>query len=401
MLRQSIALFAACSLALFAFSCPLSAREEKGELQSELDKLHQELEQYTQKLNQTGTRRKEQRQKLDDAREQENSILSLLEKYERLIKSSRRRLRRHRTQKKAALKKLRKTTEELEAVQSKLGKRESLLADRLRGIYKRGTFVQPRVTLGAASMSDLVTRHRYYKEIVKYDRSVIGNYRKTKDKLENLREDRREILKKRRRLTQKIQTSLANLKEARKRRKKVLQEVRDRKDFYRKKIEELESRRKRLKQIVVELQQEKSMTETRLQRLTHRFGRRKGELPWPVESREILHPFGSWEDGKVTRENDGVDIKVSEGARVRSVAPGRVVFAREYQGMGKVVILRHSGKYLTLYGSLIKLDVENGDEVARGDSLGRAGHSVAADEPHLYFQVFKGKEILNPMNWLK
>ncbi len=401
MLRRFIALCVACSFILSGLPLSLVAKQNKNKLKSELQQLHQELNQYTEKLNQTGSKQKKQRKKLNEAQEQENSILALLEKYERLIKSSRRRLKRQRRQKREALEKLRKTTEKLDQVQEKLGRRESLLARRLRGIYKQGALVQSRVVLGAASMSDLVTRYRYFREVVEYDQDVINNYRQTRDKLRDLREKRRNILKRRRRLQEKIENSLANLKESRRRRKKVLAEIRERKDFYRKKINELESRQKRLKQIVVELQQEKSMTRARIQRLTHRFGRQKGKLPWPVKSHKILHPFGSWQDGKITRHNDGVDIKVPEGARVRSVAPGKVVFARPYRGMGKVVILRHSGKYITLYGSLVKLDVKSGEEVAENDSLGRAGRTVGSQQPRLYFQIFEGKEVLNPLEWLK
>ncbi|MGM0381089.1 MAG: murein hydrolase activator EnvC family protein, partial [bacterium] len=218
--------------------------------------------------------------------------------------------------------------------------------------------------------------------------------------LEELRKERGGILKQRQTLRKNARRSLSQLEETRSRRKAALNDLRDRKEFYEQRMKELENQQQKLKEVVLELQKEKESTEARLERITHRFGSKKGELPWPVESRNVFRPFGTWEEDGITIKNDGIDIKVEEGSPVNSVAPGEVAFARPYRGMGKVVIIQHGDEYTTLYGSLVELAVQRGDEIKEGAIIGRAGQTAGLDEPRLYFQIFHGRDILNPEDWL-
>jgi len=69
--------------------------------------------------------------------------------------------------------------------------------------------------------------------------------------------------------------------------------------------------------------------------------------------------------------------------------------------MGKVVIVRHNKKYISLYGSLVKITVDKGDSIDKKQMLGYAGRTSGMDSPRLYFQIFQGKDTLNPVDWLK
>ncbi len=405
MLRRFIELLKICKiyLVLFLFfflftSSNLSAGED---LRQQLEELHERFDEYQQELEETGEEYQQAQQKLEDAREQEDSILSLLDRYEQQINNTRRRLRNLRRREEEARSRLEEAEEEMEELEELLEEREELLLERLRGIYKQGELNRVELVLGSESLDELVVRSRYFREVINHDREIIETYQETREELKELQEERSEILQERQQLRRSARQTLSDLEETRKRRREALDDLRDRKEFYEQRARELENQQQRLRDVVLELQSEKEATEARLERITHRFGSRRGELHWPVNSREIHRPFGEVEENGFTVNNDGIDIKVEEEAPVEAVAPGEVAFARPYRGMGKVVILQHGDGYATLYGSLVQLAVERGDEVKEGALIGRAGQTSGLDVPRLYFQIFRGRDILNPEEWLE
>ena len=67
---------------------------------------------------------------------------------------------------------------------------------------------------------------------------------------------------------------------------------------------------------------------------------------------------------------NGVTIETARGAKVRAPYFGRVVYADWLQGMGLLLIIAHSGNFLTLYGHAEVLYKSVGDRVAAGDVIG-------------------------------
>src|SRR3546814_499745 len=56
-----------------------------------------------------------------------------------------------------------------------------------------------------------------------------------------------------------------------------------------------------------------------------------------------------------------------------SPASGRVSFAGDYKGYGKIVIIDHGGGWTSLLTGMIALSVDVGDAIEAGAPLGRAG----------------------------
>ena len=97
---------------------------------------------------------------------------------------------------------------------------------------------------------------------------------------------------------------------------------------------------------------------------------------------------------------NGVMIEAARGAKVRAPYFGRVVYADWLQGMGMLLIIAHSGNYLTLYGHSEVLYKAVGDSVAPGDviaALSEAGGAV----PQLYFEIREGRKPVDPKVWLR
>jgi hypothetical protein len=89
------------------------------------------------------------------------------------------------------------------------------------------------------------------------------------------------------------------------------------------------------------------------------------------------------------------------GDPVYAVANGYVTFARNYHvGWGNVVILRHAYyegselKYCdSLYGHLLDFSVREGEQVHRGQQIGRIGNNFGMYEAHLHLEMRKNLEI--------
>jgi septal ring factor EnvC (AmiA/AmiB activator) len=121
---------------------------------------------------------------------------------------------------------------------------------------------------------------------------------------------------------------------------------------------------------------------------------RKGKLPWPV-SGTVASFFGTQVDPKyktVTR-NSGIDILAAAGADVVAVDSGKVSFADQFMGYGKMVILDHGNRSHSIYSKLADMKVRVGDVVRKGGVVG-----AAADTLHFEFRV-AGKSV-DPLEWL-
>ncbi len=128
------------------------------------------------------------------------------------------------------------------------------------------------------------------------------------------------------------------------------------------------------------------------------FGRLKGQLRLPVKG-ELIAKFGTKRgDGPSWK---GLFIKANEGAEVKAIAAGKVVFAEWLRGFGNMIILDHGGQYLSLYSNAQAVLKHAGDTVKAGDTIANAGNSGGNEETGLYFEMrFKG-QVFDPMVWVR
>jgi murein DD-endopeptidase MepM/ murein hydrolase activator NlpD len=117
---------------------------------------------------------------------------------------------------------------------------------------------------------------------------------------------------------------------------------------------------------------------------------------WPLTGR-VTRPFGPMANGG---RSDGIIIAVKRGTSIRAAADGVVVWVGTYPAFGHVLLLRHSGGWVTIYGNADKLIVKRGQKVKRGQSIGHAGSSGSAKEPQLYFEVLEGRKPVDPIGVL-
>lgn len=96
----------------------------------------------------------------------------------------------------------------------------------------------------------------------------------------------------------------------------------------------------------------------------------QGAYRLPVVGR-IVAGLGEVNDSGV--RSRGVTIAARPGGQVVAPAPGRVSFAGDYRGYGKIVIIDHGGGWVSLLTGMIGLSVGVGDTLDSGAPIGRAG----------------------------
>jgi murein DD-endopeptidase MepM/ murein hydrolase activator NlpD len=117
---------------------------------------------------------------------------------------------------------------------------------------------------------------------------------------------------------------------------------------------------------------------------------------WPLHG-EVSSRFG-YRGGK---GHDGIDIRAPRGTPVYAAEAGRVIHAGGGLGdYGKVVILKHVGRYSTVYAHHDSLRVSKGEFVEKGDLIGTVGTSGNASGPHLHFEVRRDRVPADPLSYL-
>ena len=97
------------------------------------------------------------------------------------------------------------------------------------------------------------------------------------------------------------------------------------------------------------------------------------------------------------RLHTGADLSGVIGQPVRASAAGKVVFADEQDGYGKVVVIDHGNQIATVYAHLSSFSVNVGTVVARGDLIAKVGATGYATGPHLHFEYRVSGAPIDPM----
>lgn len=136
-------------------------------------------------------------------------------------------------------------------------------------------------------------------------------------------------------------------------------------------------------------------------KLAAEFSKNKGNLPWPADG-PVVDKFGQkfhpvYKNLKLP-PNNGIDIALSKGAKVRVVFDGVVKQIVVMPGYNKCILVQH-GNFFTFYCKLGSTSVKAGDKVKAGDLLGTV--DVINDQILLHFQVWQGNKPQNPEHWLR
>jgi murein DD-endopeptidase MepM/ murein hydrolase activator NlpD len=129
---------------------------------------------------------------------------------------------------------------------------------------------------------------------------------------------------------------------------------------------------------------------------------------WPIDRSQfwLSSRFGPRRKANGSRGfHYGIDMAAVKGTSVYASASGVVIQAYRAPGYGNTIVVAHNRKYRTRYAHLSSIHVKVGQNVHKGDFIGRVGatghvRSKYGNASHLHFEVYAFGKQVNPLYFL-
>jgi len=102
---------------------------------------------------------------------------------------------------------------------------------------------------------------------------------------------------------------------------------------------------------------------------------------------------------KTHKFHAGIDFTAPQGTPIYATGDGVVSLAENGNGYGNHVIVNHGFGYSSLYAHMSRIKARRGQKIKRGELLGFIGSTGTSTAPHLHYEVIKGKNKVNPINY--
>jgi len=313
------------------------------------------------------------------------------------VRGARQKLEELRAQRIESESRLRDLEREQARREQELGAERGALAGELRAAYVNGREEQLKLLLNQEDPAAFGRMLAYYGYFGRARADRIGSIR---DKLEHLALVREKVAAETARLAEletRQEQQVASLRSAQESRTRAVAAIDAQIKGRGGELKRLESQARSLEKLIAELR--KALEDVPVAKQAP-FEPLRGKLPWPVQQGRVLARYGQPRAGGSLRWQ-GMLIGTDRGARVRAPFAGRVVYADWLPGMGLMLVLDHGGGYLSLYGHNEELFRKVGETVAAGDVIGSVGDTGGHNQPALYFEVRRGRNPVNPENWLQ
>ena len=185
---------------------------------------------------------------------------------------------------------------------------------------------------------------------------------------------------------------------------KAIRGLKNKTDSLTKAIKIKERETKNITKIIIELVEREKSKKTDSDKaanlISSEFQSNKGKLPWPAKGSvvskfgKVAHPVLSG----ITLMNNGIEIATNNNT-VRAVFDGEVSKVIVLPTGLKVIIIKH-GNYLTVYSNLKNTQIQNGQKIKKQDIIGSLNDEENTKHNLLGFQIWNGREKLNPTHWI-
>ncbi len=288
---------------------------------------------------------------------------------------------------------------ELDEANSLSIEKKQALFSRLKYVYKTGNRPGWTAVLLSRNPTEILSALKNMKVILEYDRHLAESYRdlsrSISESIESLRSDkhRLDILK------SDYEDELSLRQITVDMRKRLLEKLRDDKSAVAGAMDRLEEDTRVISGIFEDIESGKGDDAARKE--YPGLENKRGDLIWPVYG-SIVRAFGTKKDKRgIKLTNPGIDIKALYGSKVSAAAAGRVIYVSWLRGYGQFIILDHGDSFYTLYANLGSANVDVDDEVRAGQTIALVGDSGTLEGSRLHFELRRGKQQINPVDWLR
>ncbi|HET8865307.1 MAG TPA: M23 family metallopeptidase [Gracilimonas sp.] len=117
----------------------------------------------------------------------------------------------------------------------------------------------------------------------------------------------------------------------------------------------------------------------------------------PLKDTYVTSEFGP----RWNRPHQGVDLNAGMQDNILAVEQGVVVKAGKGTGYGKMVRIKHSDGFETVYAHMSRIRVKEGDRVKKGQVVGNAGNTGTSSGVHLHFEILKDGVHVDPQSYIR
>jgi septal ring factor EnvC (AmiA/AmiB activator) len=310
---------------------------------------------------------------------------------------------------------LKRTQQDIEAVKGDADRKKQQIKMRLSSLYKAGEIGGARVFFSSESFPQMMENMRYMQSVLNNDKGLFVDYNSKIERLKSLKSSLEGDMARKERIRLGIETKKQEIEADKKEKAAYLLKLREDKKTYLASIKELEANARRLQAMVerLEAKSRKRYTAKKenkpilgrpsLPPVSDKgFGAQKGRLSLPARG-EIVGGFGRHKHPEFNSYtfSNGISIAAPQGAEVRSVYDGQVIFADYFKGYGNMVIIDHGGGFFSLYAHAARIIKKVGLMVTRNEVVATVGDVDSSRGPMLYFEIrYQGKPV-DPSPWFR
>lgn len=359
----------------------------------------QDVSEYQKKLNEISGQIKELQTKIEEEEKKESTILSRLDMIGFNKKLIRKEITLYTIQMDRANEELSSIKKIIPELKEKLEREKEAIEKILITVYKFGKFSSLQFILQADDVGTLISEGKHLTLLAQYQENVVSDYIQNLSQLKAA-EDKQETKKKDiSRLIGEAQKKRKELEEQERKNRTLIGEIKKNRNIHLQTIEELRERHEKLQTLIKKLLEEEVTFPAPLIPLFEK----KGALPWPIAG-TVVSSFGLQRHPlfKTTTTNNGIDISPKrDNVVVKSIHPGKVVYADYFQGYGNLIIIDHGLTYYSLYGHLSDILIKKGDMVKAEQPIAFVGDIGSLEGVTLYFEIRNKTKPENPLHWLK
>ena len=299
--------------------------------------------------------------------------------------------------------------EELTAALEAEAAQTEILRSRMRAMEENGNYSYVSFLFDADSFSDLLGRIGDISDIMHYDQALEAQYMAAREDVENIKRSYEEYQLQQEELIKELDGKQEELRAQIDAAAKLIATINESSDDAQAEYDAIEKVRNeteaKINELIRKLAEEEAARKAaeeaarlaQQQQQQQQTGGGGGStavsltgLKWPVPSCSIITSrFGyrTSPTAGASTYHGGLDIGAGQGATIVAAGSGTVILASYNGGYGNCVMINHGNGIVTLYGHMESISVSSGQQVSKGQTIGKVGSTGVATGPHCHFEI--------------
>ena len=283
------------------------------------------------------------------------------------------------------------------ALEKTRDEQQARIALEIKTAWKMGNQGQLKVLLNQESPHTVARSMGYYRYFFKARNTLLAQYRKTLEELQQLQDRIDETLIELQTQRHNLTAQQAKLTETRGRQEAAMAQLSASINSKAAQLKQKETDRKGLEELLQAI--EVALEKLELPDQYQAFSSARGKMPWPIAGKASNRFGRPRNEGKMRWQ--GVSIPAREGSTVNAIHHGRVVYADWLRGSGLLLIIDHGDGYMSLYAHNQSLLKDVGEWVTAETPISTVGNTGGQDRTALYFEIRHNGKPTDPAKWCR